>query len=163
MATTLSSPPTCTMGEEDLSWGFPEGFHWWTPRSWTPRDFHLWRPPLRPCHLLSLGQKYPLCRDHLPQIGLVWSRSHWWRLLRWSSYSLTLWHALRCHLRTFSSLDVQLEWPFVPIHNSFSSVCVYIKVPVGKSHWIFICVFFVMSCQEHHVWKRFPLFNTLSS
>ena len=34
---------------------------------------------------------------------------------------------------------------YVPIHNSFSSVCVYIKVSEGKSHWIFICAF-LLSC-----------------
>ena len=149
MARTLSSPPTCTMGEEDLSWGFPEGFHWWTPRSWTARDFHLWRPPLRSGHLLSLGQKNPLCQDHLSQIGPVWSRSHWWRFLLWSSHALA---RLKYHLSTFSSLDVQQEWPYVPIHNSFRSGCVYIKVSEGKSHCIFICVF-LLSC---HVMSRTP-------
>ena len=40
---------------------------------------------------------------------------------------------------------VQQEWPYVPIHNSFSSVCVYIKVSEWKSHWIFICDF-LLSC-----------------
>ena len=31
------------------------------------------------------------------------------------------------------------------IHNSFSSVCVFIKVLEGNSHWIFICDF-LLSC-----------------
>ena len=52
---------------------------------------------------------------------------------------------LKYHLCTFSSLDVQQEWPYVPIHNSFSSVCVFIKVLEGNSHWIFICDF-LLSC-----------------